>query len=327
MRASTDDRSPVPELIDHWLGEGLITAEQAARMRAELDHAARLPAGPLPVEARRSRNPRQVASLVTEALAYLGGVIILVAVGLLVARHWQALGDGGQLGLLGGATAALLVAGLVVPVSRGPASYRLRSVLWVLSSAAAAAFFALFADRVLHLDGEAATLVAASAVTALAAALWWRLRALPQQVVFFVASMVAGAAAVAEFTDEPRLPGLAVWGIGVAWFVLGLRGTLPPRRPVLALAACAALVGAVMTMPADAGLVLALCTVVAIVVVAVLVRDLLLLAVGAVGALNILPAVVTHWFPGDLAAPLVLLVVGGLLVASAVYTATARRKP
>jgi hypothetical protein len=105
--------------------------------------------------------------------------------------------------------------------------------------------------------------------------------------VFFAAMMVAGAAAVAEFTTEPHLPGLAVWGIGVAWFVLGLRGILPPRRPVLALAASATVVG----------------------------------------ALNILPTAVTHWFPGDLAAPLVLLVVGGLLMTAAVYTATVRGKP
>jgi hypothetical protein len=79
-----------------------------------------------------------------------------------------------------------------------------------------------------------------------------------------------------------------------------------------------------LDLPADAGLVLALCTVVAVVVVAVVIHDLLLLAVGAVGALNILPAMVNEWFPGDLAAPLVLLGVGALLVTAAVYTAGAR---
>lgn len=325
MRVSTDDRSSVRGLIDHWLGEGLITAAQADRMRAELGYAERSPVDPSPVETGRSRNARRLTLVVTEAVAYLGGVIVLVAAGLIGARYWQPLGYGGQLGLLGGAAAVLLLAGLAVPASRGPAYCRLRSVLWVLSTAAAAVFLALLADRVLHLDGEAVTLVAASGATALAAVFWWLLRVLPQQAVFFVATMVAGAAAVAEFTSGPHLPGLAVWGIGAAWFLLGLRGRLAPRRPVLALAACATLVGAVMTLPADAGAVLALCTVAAVVVVAVIVRDLLLLAVGAVGALNILPAVVTQWFPGALAAPLVLLVAGGLLVMGAVYTATVRR--
>jgi uncharacterized membrane protein len=86
------------------------------------------------------------------------------------------------------------------------------------------------------------------------------------------------------------------------------------------------LVGAAFTLPTDAGMVLALCTVVAIVVLAVLFRDLLLLAVGALGALNILPSVITEWFPGELAPPLVLLGFGGLLVAAAVYTAK-RGKP
>jgi hypothetical protein len=76
-----------------------------------------------------------------------------------------------------------------------------------------------------------------------------------------------------------------------------------------------------MTLPTNVGMVLALCTVVAVVVLAVVVRDLLLLAVGALGALNVLPVVVNEWFPGELAAPLVLLVVGALLVTAAVYTA------
>jgi hypothetical protein len=133
--------------------------------------------------------------------------------------------------------------------------------------------------------------------------------------------MIAAGATVAQLTTDPQLPGLAVWATGVIWFLLGWRGTVKPRRPVQALAAAAALVGALMTLPADAGMVLALCTVAATVVLAVVVRDLLLLAVGALGALNVLPVVVNEWFPGELAAPLVLLVVGALLVTAAVYTA------
>lgn len=302
--------------------EGVITSAQAGRMRGDLGLPG-LPPAPVPAHPAR-RDAPQRTSLMVEALAYLGGVVVLVAAGLIAAQYWESLGETGQLTVVGGAAAALLFAGFAVSVSHGGAGVRLRSVLWLLATVGGFAFVSLAAELVLELNGDAAAVLAGWGSVALAGALWWRLRVLPQQAAVFVATMLAAGATVAQLTSNPHLPGLAVWGTGVIWFLLGWRGTVEPRRAVLALGATAALVGALMTLPADAGMVLAICTVVAIVVVAVIVRDLLLLAVGAVGALNILPAAVNHWFPGQLAAPLVLLVVGALLVTAAVYTAKVR---
>ncbi|MET9273574.1 DUF2157 domain-containing protein [Kribbella sp. NPDC003557] len=311
MRASGSDWRSTSRLIDHWLAEGLITPAQADRMHHEVDRPA---ADSPPADTHRS------TSLVVEALAYLGGVIVLVAAGLISAQYWRALGDAGQLAVVGGAAAALLLAGGLVP-SRSAPGVRLRSVVWLLATAGAGAFLALFADIVLEFDGSAIGVVAGGGAALLALVLWWRLPVMTQQATFFVATMVTAGALVAQLTSNPQLPGLAVWGTGAIWFLLGWRGTVKPRRPVQALAAAATLIGALMTLPTDAGMVLALCTVVAVVVLAVVVRDLLLLAVGALGALNTLPVVVNEWFPGELAAPLVLLVVGALLVTAAVYTA------
>ena len=321
MRASTDERPgmlSLPDLIDRWVADGLITPAQAERMRADLG-LTQPPAG----TARSDEGPRRT-SLVAEALAYLGGVIVLVAAGLISARYWHSLTDNAQLGVVGGAATVLLLAGFAVPAS-GP-GVRLRAVLWLLATAATAGFFALFADRVLDFDGAAVGLVASSGAAVLAAVLWWRLPVLPQQAAFFVATMLVASTAVAQLTNRSHLPGLAAWGTGAVWFVLGWRGLVEPRRPVLALAAAMTLVGALMTVPTDGGMVLAICTLVVVVVLAVVTRDLLLLAVGAVGALNILPVVVSEWFPGDLAAPLVLLGVGAVLVTAAVYVAKVRAK-
>jgi hypothetical protein len=320
-------------LIDRWVGEGLISNAQAERMREDLglQSAQRAPAQPVstPLPDRPSsaaRPPRDRTSLMIEALAYLGGVIVLVAAGLLAAQYWGALSEEAQLGVVGGAAAMLLIAGQAVPRYLGAASIRLRSVLWLLSTVATGAFLALLADLVLELHGDEILLVSTAGAAALAALLWWRLRIFPQQAMFFIALTIAAAATVAQATDNPQAPGLPVWGIGVIWFLLGWRGLLKPRRAVFATSAVGTLVGAAITLPTDAGMALALCTVVAIVVLAVLFRDLLLLGVGAFGALNILPSVITEWFPGDLAPPLVLLGFGGLLVAAAVYTAR-RGKP
>ncbi|TCC30762.1 DUF2157 domain-containing protein [Kribbella speibonae] len=314
-RSSASRRQDLPRLIAHWADAGLISADQAVRLRADVEQKAVIPAAP----------QRERSAVLVEALAYLGGTIVLIAAGLLGAQYWDALPDLGRLALVGGASALLVVAGSVVPRRLGEASVRLRSVLWLLATAAAAGFAALFADIVLELHGVDIAIVSGVTATVVAAGLWSRLRTVAQQAAVFVALMVTTAAVVAKVTDDAHLPGLAVWGVGVVWFLLGVVGVTTPRRPVLALSALGILVGAVMTLPTDAGMVLALVTVVAIVVLAVRFRDLMLLGVGALGALNILPAVVTEWFPGDLAPPLVLLVFGGLLVAAALYTARRRR--
>ncbi len=324
MRASIDGRPNVPALIDRWLADGVITSDQADRMRTDVGPPRARQPDVHPIENSGVKTAPQRSSLVAEGLAYLGGVIVLVAAGLIGARYWESMPENAQLGVVGGTAVGLLVSGGAVPRSPSGASVRLRSVLWLLSIAGTAVFVALFAHRVLELNGSANVLVTGSATAALAAALWWRLPVLAQQAAFFVATTVTAGAAVAQLTSSPHLPGVAVWGMGVLWFLLGWGGVVKPRQPVLALAAITTLIGAVMTLPADAGMVLALCTVVAVVVVAVVIHDLLLLAVGAVGALNILPAVVNEWFPGDLAAPLVLLAVGALLVTAAVYTAKVR---
>lgn len=321
MRVSTDERPALPQLIDRWVADGLITAVQADRMRDDLGLTE-----PSPVP-KASAGGRPPTSLVVEALGYLGGVIVLVAAGLIAGRYWHSLTDATRLGLVGGAALALLLAGFGVPAEqRRSAGVRLRSVLWVLSSAGTGAFFALFADQVLKLDGPAVGLMASTGAAVLAAVLWWRLPILAQQTTFFVMTTLVASTGVAHLTDRPHLPGLAVWGTGVVWFVLGRRRIVTPQRPVLALAATVALIGTLMMLPADAGNVLAICTLVAAVAVAVVIRDLLLLAVGALGALNILPAVITEWFPGRLAAPLVLLAVGALLVTAAVYVAKGEGK-
>jgi hypothetical protein len=74
----------------------------------------------------------------------------------------------------------------------------------------------------------------------------------------------------------------------------------------------------------DAGIALALATVVALVVLALARRDLLILGIAAVAAFLVLPPAVSTWFPGSLAAPVALLVVGVGLVAVATVMARGR---
>lgn len=82
--------------------------------------------------------------------------------------------------------------------------------------------------------------------------------------------------------------------------------------------------GALTTIPTHAGVALALLTSVAVVATAVVFRDLLMLAVGALGTLLVLPSSVIELFSGELAAPILMLVVGALLVGAGLFIARRR---
>jgi hypothetical protein len=315
------DAAELQELLDRWVVAGLITSEQAERIRGQEFG--------LPARRAASSFEAPVAapgmSFMTEALGYLGGVVILVAAGLLTARMWPDLSLGAELLLAAAAAAALLAAGALVPERMSAAGSRLRAVLWLLSTVACAAFLALVAGQGLDWREWDVVLFAGGGTAIYAFALWWSHRHLIQQGALLVSVTATAAAATAQLTGGPeQLPGLAVLGVGVSWFALGWGGWLGARRPAYLLGAVASMFGAVMVIGPGWGYAVALATVAGILAVAVLFRDLALMAIGAIGALLVLPPTIGRFFPTTLAAPLALMMAGALLVAAALYTARRR---
>ncbi|WP_406054696.1 DUF2157 domain-containing protein [Kribbella sp. NBC_00889] len=314
--SSVQPPADLPALLEHWIAAGVITPEQAARMRADV--------GPSMPPASPETEHRQ-ASLAIEALGYLGSVLIVVASLLLASEYWDDLSTVGQLIIIGGAAGTLLLAGFVVPERLGRAGTRMHAVLWLGATVATAGLLGLFGDEVLGWYDEDLALLVFVGVTALAAALWWRLPTALQQAAVVAGLAGAAGAAAAEFhARADQLPGLAIWGVGAIWFVLGWGGIVLPRWTALLLGGFGLMIGSGMTMPADGGIVVALTTVTALVVLAVLARDLLVLALGAWGALQFLPIAINEWFPGEVAAAIALLVAGGLLVSVAIWIARRR---
>ena len=314
MSASSTAHAPAPRPTDPrlstevatWVAEGLITDEQGARLLARG-----------PVVAPAAHRPA-ATSVVAEALGYLGGVVVLVGAILIGARVWHQLDTTGRLALLGLAAALLVAAGAAVPARLGPAGQRLRAVLWTASLGATAATFGVFAVDVLDLDGPEVGVVAAGAATVLGALLYLVDRALLLQIGTGVAALATAGTLATVVVGPEAAPGVAVWAGGAVWALLGWGEVLQPRIVVRALGAAAMIIGAMFTLQYDAGLVFALATATLIVVVALLARDPLLLAVGAVGAFQSLPVAVSQWFPDSLAVPIALVVLGLVLVALAV---------
>ena len=310
--------------LERWVAEGYITREQADRITAEeaVPGRRRAPAAVAPARAPVAPVAARPTSFVTEALGYVGGILILAAISIIAAIYWDDLAVGVRLGLAGGAVLFLLACGWALPEPLGPATTRLRAVLWLLSTGACALFLTVLGADVFSWQGEDVALLTAAGTAAFAAALWVRDPHEVQHVAFFVPLAVTVSILAGRLpSGDAVTAGLAVWGLSAVWMTLGWGGLIAPRRLALVLGGVGTLIGSQMAMTADWGNLLALVTVVGLVAIAVLFHDLLLLGVGAFGALESLPRITARFFPGALGPPLALLVVGVIVLAAALRTA------
>lgn len=330
----------VPTLLDRWARQGLLSEDQVEKI---LRFEKSAPAAPFPAQ-RAAEPPAETAppapapaapaprggKLVVEALAYLGGVLGLAAFLLLVQMVWQDLSTGARLAVPLVAAVALLLAGQLVP---GDAAerVRLRSLLWLLATASWLAATAIFGDQVLDWDGKNTFLLVGLVGVALALPLYLRARTPAQQLGLFVTlAMSAAALGVRANWDEPTLAGLGIWLVAGTWFALGERDRLAPKPAVRYTAAVGLIVGALMMQQSAAGQLAALATIALLFVWGVRADSLGLLAIAAVGTLNMVPAGVNYFFPESsrIVIPLVLMAVAALLVGTAVAVTRRRaRKP
>lgn len=221
------------EHLDEWERAGLLTHPQVVAIngyelaRRELGPAPGLqPPAPSvgPAEGRPAR-PLPIANRlpsVAEALGYLGGVLALVGLVLLLSRVWPDLPTAGRLALAGGVSVVLLVAGSLVPDDVHPALARLRSFLWLLSTASAGLCAGIVAVDVFDANDDLVTAAAVAATVAVHAGITWAGRPrLLQQAPFLAAIAVTVGALSAQITSD-AVAGLVVWAVGVTVVELGV---------------------------------------------------------------------------------------------------------
>jgi hypothetical protein len=291
--------------LRRWADKGLLTEEQAAAILA-----AEHPRTPRPAV------PTGRVSVMVELLGYLGAVLAIIGAVLLAARYWQDLATWTRLTLLGLVAAALWAAGTMVREHADPALWRLRAVLWLLSSAAVAFFAALLAADVLELSGEAVALVAGLATATQAGLLWWRRPRPLQQLACLAGVVAATGGGVAVLGGSETVVGLSIWAVGVGWVLLGWRGLLPPAVVALLAGGMVLVLGAqAMTAVWEAaGLLLGLASAVALLVAGTRGRRLVVAGVGIWGVVMFLPATVVHFFAGTVGVPVLILLAGVVLL-------------
>lgn len=305
----TETRDPNRELEHHlqvWVRRELITDEQARRILAEECDAV-----------AHSETAALTPSLVTEALGYVGGLLILIAAGAIAGQYFDRIGGPGRLAVTGAAGLVLLATGQAMHVTPARAAAgRLRSVLWLLTVADTALFLTLLADQTVGWRDEKAAFAAASGAAMLGLELWRRHRSILQQGAALVALAVALGAGVETFlSDGDSAPsGVAIWGLGGVWLMLGWGGHIRPRYASDLLGGATLTMGAQLTMDHDWGSVLALASAAALVVAGVRLRGLALVTMGSAATLLAVPRLMGRYFPDTPAVPLVVLAVGIVLV-------------
>jgi hypothetical protein len=311
----------VDELLARWVTAGLVSPDQA-------EHILRWEGSPGPRRVTASApavRAGERTSLLTEALGYLGGVLVAVAVVLLGARFWPDLGFSARCALVGSGAGLLLTAGAAVPQTGPPArgegpAHRLRAALWLASTGAMAALLAMVASDGLDWSDTTTALFAGAGAAAYGAGLWRLHPSVQAQLGVLVALCVAAGAGAAGL-DPGSLGGLGVWGVAMVWALLARGGLIVPARPSILVGAVAAFVGGGIAAGAGPGTALVVVTSLAVVAAAVIWRDLALLGVGALGTLVFLPQVIGRWFGGrPTVIAFVLLVIGAVLVGAAVLT-------
>jgi hypothetical protein len=267
--------------------------------------------------------------LVVEALGYLGAVLAVVAGFIALRQVWPTISPGAGLIFAGVAATALLLVGIMLPAHDHPAFGRLRSSMWLASTASLAAFAGLITGPSFWNMGPASRpLVTEAAVTVYAVLLWWRSRVTLQHLAIFAGTVALGGTAIVQIwpSSLPWRPGLGLWMLSLLWGIAVHRGYLVPRTAGYVAAGIGLLVGAQLTMGLPAGQLLALATVAGLLAAGVALRRVLLLGLGALGAIVIVPQVAIRYLPNGAAAATAVFAVGLVILGVALWLAKARMK-
>ena len=265
-------------------------------------------------------------SLLTEAVAYVGVILLLAGGAAAIGQRWNGIGDWGRVGVLAGAAVFFLLVGIVVRRVREPAIQRLAGVVWFLS-VTGLAWAAGVAAHEVYGSTDAVTILAVGLTAACySAVLWlvWR-RALQNVALFAglvitICGIIDTAAGGVE--SAPSLAfSAALWVFGLAWAWLGWRRYAEPMWVTIPSGVILVLIA---PMPAlgDYGWMYAIgiATAVAVMAASVPLRNTPLLALGALGMFGYVTSAALIYFRETLGAPAALAITGVLIISLAVVS-------
>lgn len=313
--------------VEVWVEEGIITGDQAEAIR-RYEERDRPPDRGLIAHGR--------IPLITEALGYLGAGLAAAALITLFAEDWTTFPVETRLivPLIG--AIALLLAGWPLRSSDEPAFTRFGSVLWALSVASAAWFMGVLAQDAFGWE-DSRVGVAIGAVAAPLAAVLYAMRKTSLQLLALAAGSLILVVGLVQLPSGQGggaevETGIAIWIAAVVWMFLTRKGVLRPEVLAYGLGAYASITAPDAMASGggaadDVGLIVGLLTAFALIAASVLLRQNVLLILGALGAFMYLLRTIEHFFGDTIGMPLVLLTTGAILLAVAFLTMRLRRPP
>ncbi len=270
-------------------------------------------------------------SLLTEAVAYIGAILLLAGGVAAIGQEWSGMADWGHVGLFAGAAAFFFLVGWLVRRVREPAIQRLVGVVWFLSVIGVAAATGFATHDVYGNTGAVTVLAVGVAGAVYAAALWLVRRRALQNVALFAGLIITicgiiVTAAGGNGSAPPLAFALTLWGFGLAWAALGWQRYVEPlwvtvpSGVLLALFAPSLAVG-------DHGWVYAIgiATAAAAMAASVRLRNTPLLAMGTLAMFGYVTAAVVQYFHRSLGIPAALAITGVLILGLAVISARLMR--
>jgi hypothetical protein len=278
--------SRLDDELRRLVSAGVLRLYQARAIRAAADADAeairrsdqtgRIPLGGRPYSepaVRRSVPPREKprSSALIEILGYIGGVLLLGAVGLLTIANWSLMSRGERVTTAVVAAALLLVASVVLTVARGPEQP-------ASALAALGACVSGFAASVMA-EGTTGRVAGVLVSVAFAGAGLWLLRGASLLVAMFASLAVGVFVVVFDLIDttgsRTDTAGMAGAGFLLVAVILALLGLVRDRVTAWSLAGAAAFGSSMCWLVQDRG-------------------ELMALAVGTAGSAALLIAYATH---------------------------------
>ena len=297
------------EDLERWVAAGLIDQETAEAIDE--------------FEANRSVVGRVGRGM--EAVAYLGSVLILLALAILATEFWDRIEPWGRLTLGVLVTVVLFAVGLILGRSDEPAVERAQTFAWLLTVAAVALSSVVALTE--YTDLPSANIFLYTSVISLAAsvALWWLRKSVLQMLAMGVASGCTVAAVVSNVESAPDwVFGVAFSVVGVFWLILTWLGVFRPEKASYVVSSIGILLisfpeGNDMPWP-----LLGLAAALGLMGLSVRLGENVLLGLGVAGLFVYIPMTIFELFGESLGVPVALLITGLVLLGVVVATVRLR---
>ena len=275
-------------------------------------------------QAAQGKHGTRRISLLTEAVAYVGAILILAGSIAAVSQRWHNITAWGRVGILAGAAVLFLLTGIIVRRVHEPAIQRLVDVVWFLSVAGLAGAIGFAAYDVYGNTAQVTALAVGIGITVYAGALWLVRQHALQNLALFTGLIVTICAAIVTIDNSPPSLAfaLALWGFGLAWVGLGWRRYVEPLWVTVPSGVLLALIAPGLAA-GEYGWIYAIgiATAAAAMAASVPLRNTPLLALGTLAMFGYVTGVVVRYFHQSLGVPGALAVTGVLILGLAAVTA------